>query len=111
MQIDFNIETRREDGKPYPPSTLRLRISGINHALKANNVPFSVLDKSDHRFCDLQKTLDSVRSELHRQGKGATKKSAQVIDPKHEDLFWDKGLLGLSSPRVLQVTLFFFLSW
>ena len=105
----FILETRREDGKPYPPSTLRLLISGINCALKAKNVPFSVLDKSDYRFCDLQKTLDFVGSELHRQGIGATKKSAQVIDPKHEDLFWEKGLLGLSSPKVLQVTLFFIL--
>ena len=72
-------------------------------------MPFSVLDKSDHRFRDLQKPLDSVGSELYRQGIGATKKSAQVIDPKHEDLFLEKGLLGLSSPRVLQVTLLFYL--
>ena len=44
----FILETRREDGMPYPPSTLRSLNSGINRALKAKNVPFSVLDKSDY---------------------------------------------------------------
>ena len=70
---------------------------------------FSVLDKSDWRFRDLLKTLDSVSSELHRNGIGATKRSAKVIKPAHEDIFWQKSLLGYSTPKVLQRTVFFML--
>ena len=44
----FLLETRQEDGKPHPPSTLRLLISGINRALKAKNIPYSVRHKSDY---------------------------------------------------------------
>lgn len=31
------------------------------------------------------------------------KQSAKVTDPKHEDTFWQKGLLGYSSPKILQL--------
>ena len=41
-------------------------------------------------------------------GVGATKNSAPIIDAKHEDLFWEKGLLGSSSPKILQLTVFYY---
>ena len=104
----FVLETRRTDGSSYPPGTIRSLVSGLNRVLQSNKAPFSVLDKSDHRFRDLLKTLDSLSSELHRQGIGATKNSAKVIDPKHEDVFWQKSLLGFSTPKVLQHTVFFY---
>ena len=88
----FVIETRKTDGSPYPPATLRSLVSGLNRVLQNNKAPFSVLDKTDPRFHDLLKTLDSVSSELHRNGIGATKQSAKVIEPAHEDIFWQKSL-------------------
>ena len=66
----FVIETRKTDGSPYPPSTLRSLISGLNQVLQNNQAPFSVLDKGDYRFCNLLKTLDSLSSELHSAGIG-----------------------------------------
>ena len=36
------------------------------------------------------------------------KQSIKVIDPKHEDKFWQKRLLGYSSPKILQLTVFFY---
>ena len=57
---------------------------------------------------DLLKTLDSVSSDLHRQGVGVVKESAKVIEMTHEDEFWIKGLLGYSSPKILQRTVFFY---
>ena len=71
----FVLETRKSDGSPYPPATLRSLVSGLNRVLQSNKAPFSVLDKSDHRFCDFLKTLDSLSSELHRQGVGVSKNS------------------------------------
>ena len=67
----------------------------------------SVLDKADHRFRELLKTLYSLSSDLHRQGVGAMKHSAKVIDPVHEGIFWRKGLLGYSSP-ILQRMVFYY---
>ena len=104
----FVLETRKSDGSPYPPATLRSLVSGLNRVLQSNKAPFSVLDKSDHRFRDFLKTLDSLSSELHRQGVGVSKNSAKVIDPSHEDIFWASSLLGYSSPKVLQRTVFFY---
>ena len=40
-----------------------------------------------------------------KDGVGASKNSAPVIDQKHEDLFWKRALLGFSSPKVLQYSL------
>ena len=104
----YVMETRRTDGTQYPPATLRSLLSGVNRILQENKAPFSILDKDDRRFKDLLKTMDTLCSDLHRQGIGATKNSAKVIEPIHEDIFWQKGLLGFSTPKVLQRTVFFY---
>ena len=102
------METRREDGKPYPPASLKSLISALNRILQANKAPFSVFDKKDPQFRDLMLTLDSVSSELHREGIGAQCKSASVITYENENILWEKGLLGDDSPRMLQHTVFFY---
>lgn len=104
----FVMEIRKSDGSSYPPSSLRSLVCGLNRVLQNNKAPFSVVDKNDHRFRDLLKTLDSLSSDLHRQGVGAIKHSAKVIDPNHEDVFWREGLLGYSTPKILQRTVFFY---
>ena len=90
----------------YPPATLRSLVSGFNRILHSNRASFSVLDKGDPRFRDLLKILDTLTSELNRQGIGATKNSAKVIEAEHEDLFWEISLLGYSTPKLLQRTVF-----
>ena len=104
----FLLEARKSNGSPYPPASLRSLLCGLNRVLQKNKAPFSVLDKTNHRFRDLLKTLDSLSSDLHRQGVGAVKQSAKVIDPVHEGVFWQKGLLGYSPPKILQRTVFFY---
>ena len=36
----FVLEARKEDGQPYPPSTLRGLLSGLNRVLKQNKATF-----------------------------------------------------------------------
>ena len=72
------METQREDGKPYPPASLRCLLSALNRILQDNKAPFSVFDKKDPQFRDLMRTLDTVSSELHCEGIGAQHKSASV---------------------------------
>ena len=105
----FVLETRKTDGSAYPPASLRSLVSGLNRELQRNEAPFSVLDKSDSRFRDLLRTLDSVTCKLHKDGVGVVKHSARVITVEHEDVFWEKGVLGYSTPRTLQRTTFFYI--
>ena len=53
----YVMETRKEDGHPYPPSTLQSLLSGINRVVQ-RHAPFSALDKTNPCFRDLLKTLD-----------------------------------------------------
>ena len=68
----FIMEAGKSDGSPYPPASLRSLLCGLNRVLQKNKAPFSVLDKADHRFRDLLKTLDSLSSDLHRQDVGSS---------------------------------------
>ena len=102
------METRREDGGRYPLTTIRNLISRLNRILQSHNVPFSDLDKSDVRFRSLMNTLDTVSSSLHKEGIRESKESAAVISPADETLFWERSVLGFSTPKLLQVTVFFY---
>lgn len=62
----FVLEARNQAGEKYPPSTIRSILSGLNRVLKEAKAPFSILDKSDHRFRDLLLTLDSKQASLRR---------------------------------------------
>ncbi len=92
----------------HPPATLRSLLSGLNRELQRNRVPFSVLDKHNLWFHESFNTLDHVSSTLHREGVGAERKSAAVIEFEHENVFWETGLLCCSSPRALQKTVFIY---
>lgn len=72
----FVLEARTQDGKKYPPGTIRSILSGLNRILKDSKAPFSILDKASPSFRNLQLTLDTVTSNLHSEGVGINKKSA-----------------------------------
>ena len=84
-------------------------MSGVNHVLQGSKAPFSIFDKDDCRFKDLLKTLDTLCSDLHRQGIGSTKNSVIVIELDDEGRFWQKDLLGFSTPKLLQYTVFLYI--
>ena len=105
----YVLETRKTDGSLYPPATIRSLVSGLNRHLQENGATFSVFDKNDARFRPLLKTLDSLSCDLHKQGVGAVRNSAKIISEEHECVFWEKNLLGFTTPKVLQCTVFFML--
>ena len=65
---------------------------------RSKAVSFNFLDT---RFRDLRNTLDSVCSNLHAQGVGAQKKSANVVSAEDEDLFWEKKAMSFKTPQSL----------
>jgi hypothetical protein len=57
----------------------------------------------------LRLSLVTVNSELHRAVIGVTTKSAEVLSKEFEELCWEKGSLGFSTPTILQHTVFFYI--
>ena len=57
----FVIETRRQDGEPYPPSFLQNLLSGVLTYMRAlhGDTP-DFLSKKDWRFRELRGTIESV---------------------------------------------------
>ena len=90
----FIMETRKTDGSCYPPATLQSLVCGLNRELQRNGASFSTMDKGDSRFRPLLKTLDSLSCELHKQGIGAVKNSANIIEKEHEAIFGRRVSLG-----------------
>ena len=88
----FVLHLRKEDGTPYPPSSIRSILSGLNRALKENGVPFSMKNKEDLAFLELFFTLDMV--------------NASVISYEHEAMFWEKKLPGYDTLKSLQMAVF-----
>ena len=76
--------------------------------METNKVRFNFFDKGEQRFRELHLIFDTVSSELHRKGIGATCNSAQVISSEDEELFWEKGCLGTYSSVLLQHMVFFY---
>ena len=77
------------------------------HIYRANNAPFSIFNKEDPQFRDLQHTVDSISSNLHKKGIGAAHKSTLVVTIEDKIAFWATGLLGMSTPQILQHIMFF----
>ena len=103
----FVLEVRQENGEQYNPGTIRSLLSGINRTMRERGVLFSIFNKNDPAFRELMLTLDSVTSNLHHCGIGASRKHAPVICIDHEHMFWEKGLLGFDDTKVLQRAAFF----
>lgn len=59
------------------------------------------LDKKDHRFASLHKTLDSLFNKLHADGIGRNSKKTEILTVEDEKLLWESGVLNTSTPRGL----------
>lgn len=103
----FVMETRKIDGTEYPPRTMRSIVILIQMFLHQRNRPVKLL--SDPNFKELQNTLDNVMKTRAAQGMGLHVRRAQVITKSQENVLWQKGLLGESSPQVLLDTMLYLL--
>jgi hypothetical protein len=103
----FVQETKKENGLPYPATTIRSLLAAIQRVLHSNKVPLNLFDKSDMRFRDLHMTLDTVCVSLRKEGVGTEVKHAAVVSVEHEDILWKKGVLGVASPESLLRAVFY----
>ncbi|CAC5376001.1 unnamed protein product [Mytilus coruscus] len=80
----FAIETRRKDGKPYPPRTLYILCVGFLRCLRENGVNLNFLDERDSRFYEFRRALSARMIELTAQGVGTTTNQAEPISKETE---------------------------
>ena len=70
----YVVETRKENGESYPPSTIHSLLCGILHHMRTINPScVNFLDKKDFRFTSLHKTLDSLFNRSYSEGIGTPK--------------------------------------
>lgn len=105
----FVVETRREDGQPYPPSSISNILAGLYRHCKAvvRDFPY-FMNRRDQRFRELTGAIQVRFQELRGEGVGAVVKHAAVVTHDEEDTLWKSGIIGIDDPLALQRAVFFY---
>ena len=98
----FVVEARKANGCPYPARTLYHLLSGLlRYCRSCHPTCPNFLDPKDARFKKLQGTMDTRFRKLRQEGIGAEVKHASIISTDEENMLWERGILGTSSPLAL----------
>ena len=105
----FATEARRADGDRYPSSTLyQLLVGLLRYACLHSKECPNFLDRQDPRFSELRGTCESVSRELRQSGVGARVKHAAIISSEEEEKLWERGAIGIFSPKALVRCVFYY---
>ena len=106
----FVVEARKTNVEPYPPKTVFHLLAGLLRYARSGSVQQypNFLDPKDVRFRKLQGTMDTHFRKLRQAGVGAEVKHSGTISPHEEDLFWELGNLGTSTPLALLRSVFYY---
>ena len=104
----FVIEAKKQDGSKYPSKTIDLLLCGLRrHMKEVNPVAPNFLNEQDDRFAGLRGTRDTVARRLREEGIGAVVNHTETLSYEEEASLWDRGLLGIASPKSLFNAMFF----
>ena len=108
----FVMEARREDGKPYPPSSINNILSGLYRFSKTcvpkGMVCPNFMNRKDPLFRDLTGAIQVRYRELRESGVGAMVRHAPVVTVEEEDRLWQSKVIGDHSPLALLSAIFFY---
>jgi len=104
----YVMETRHEDGKPFPLKSIDGLLAGLKRYMKTQNkyTP-NIFSEEDPRFSNLRGTRDTVARKLREEGVGAFTKEAEIISIEDEQVIWQKNVMGTHSPKALLYAVFF----
>ena len=105
MAKQVALEVRRQDGEPYPPQTLYQICCGLQRYVRELHPDFNFM--KDLHLAGFQRTLDGEMKRLRSVGLGAKRRQAEPIQVSEENVLWEKGLLGCTTPQVLVNTMVF----
>ncbi|MCG8624099.1 MAG: DUF3504 domain-containing protein, partial [Proteobacteria bacterium] len=104
----FVVETKKQDGKPYPAKTVYHLLAGIlRYMHEADPKAPNFLDQKDGDFKKLHGTMDTHFRALRQQGVGAQVNHAKLLT-QEENLMWQLGVMGTDTPRALLQSVFFY---
>ena len=103
---DFIVEIRKENGEQYPANTLYDLLQSLSLFLQCEKGFNEKL--MSQTFNEIHNTLDNLMKERSKEGIG-NRPERQTITAEHEQILWEKNVLGESNPDQLRKTLFFLL--
>ncbi len=95
----FALEVRRKDGIEYPPCTLYQICCGIMRHLRHYCPELNFFTQPV--FSGFKKTLDGEMKRLKASGSGVSVKRAEPFNQAEEDILWQQGILGSTSPQTV----------
>ena len=104
----FVVEVCKTDGLPYPGSSLKLLVAGIQRHLReeCNKTGLSLFD--DAQFGHFRSVLDGRMKLLSREGVGILRKQAEPLSVAQEEELWEKGVFNTHTSRGLQNIVYFY---
>ena len=104
----YVMETRREDGQPFPSKSIDGLLAGLKWHMKTQNkyAP-NIFSEEDPCFSNLRGTRDNVSWKLWEEGVGTSIKETELLSVEDEQVIWAKNVMGTHSPKALLYALFF----
>ena len=94
---------RKKDGKEYEPDSLRVMQGSLQRYLIDRKCQINIL--SDIEFEGSRRILEGKARELREQGMGKPPNASVALTSDEEDMLWQLGRLGKSSPATLVHTM------
>ena len=103
----FITEVKKMDGSDFPGKTLYDIIICVQLHLETLSYSWKLLN--EEKFKEIRFTLDNTMKKHTSDGIGVSVWKAQILSSFDEDLLWNLGLFGTSSPTILLNTVVFLL--